>query len=1384
MAKRTTKIVPFSLIILLIISVGAMAGPVPDTGQTQSYTDTFGEDSDYTINPPSYTKLDANGNELPDSATSWVMVRDNVTGLIWEVKTDDGSVHDKDNQYTWYDSNPETNGGNAGTPGDGTDTADFIKALNDANFGGFSDWRLPTVKELARIVDRGAYTPAINSEYFPNTVSSYYWSSTTNADCTNYAWRVHFNGGNVSYYVYKSFSYRVRAVRGGVSGSFDNLVINGDGTVTDTATGLMWQQETARSMSLEAALEYCEGLALAGYEDWRLPNISELQSLVDYSEYGPAIDTTVFPGTVSSGYWSSTTSASRTDFAWLVSFYDGTVTDDYKWWSYRVRAVRGGQCWSLGHLVISAPKQGAAWRTGAEHEIRWDPKGLGGNVKISLSSQGGKENTFETIEESTPNVGSYTWSVTGSASVNCVLKIEPVGDSSKGTSLGLFKVYELKATILGAPDDFTTQTEATLTISGDEITHYKYKLDTGIYGNETAVTTPINLTGLTEGSHSISLIGKDSFGNWQAESNPTTAIWIVDTTAPVITDLTDDSIPTQIKTWTWDATDANATTFRYAIDQNETWPNPSGTYSDTKTATKSEANGIWYIHVQAKDAAGNESDVVTVSAILDNTGPVITGLSDDADPVQSKTWIWGATDVDDTISYRYQIDQNQVWFTPSGNYSVEATASKSDGDGVWYLHVQARDRARNETEVATVSAVIDNTAPIAIISEAPSSPTNQTEATLTIGTGDVTHYKYRVDDGDYSGEIFVATGITLTGLSEGRHTVYVVARDAAGNWQSTDSAAIISWTVDTTKPVVTGLSNDSTLQKSKTWTWYADEPSTFRYTIDQNAQCAPTGNFADVTTATKSGADGTWYLHVQSKDAAGNETDVVTVSAILDNTSPTVNASLAGGLFNADQTVSLCASETADIYYSTDGSDPTATCTEYTSGINITETTTLKFIAIDIAGNSSIVYTEIYTIDKEAPTTPVLTAVGDGNINDDTPTLEWSIVEGADSYTVQYSDNSDFNNATEVTGIVSTSYDIPSALSDGTWYWRVKAIDVAGNESEWNAIDRFIEDAATERVPSEYSTIQAAIDAASDGDTVLVQPGTYLENINFNGNNIVLESQHGAVSTIIIPANSGIPVAWFHSGENPTGKLIGFTLKDGANIRGSALRFHSSHPTIENCIITASTGESAISYYYSGAVLKNCLIHGNSSTSPFYFDESDSYPQIINCTIANNDGYGAGYTSPAMTKAPKFKNCIIFGNSLGGAFGYFSITYSLVEGGYTGTGNIDDDPFFVGESDYHLTPISPCRDRGTSSGAPPTDIAGVSRPKGFGYDMGAYEEFVIAGDVDVTGTIDLNDVILSFQVCAGMIPSLSLCTEADVNGDGTIGMEEVIYVLQNVSGLR
>ena len=124
-----------------------------------------------------------------------------------------------------------------------------------------------------------------------------------------------------------------------------NFTDNGDGTVTDSNTGLMWQQGEAGSMNWEDAITCCEGLSLAGYTDWRLPNIKELESITDDSLYNPAIDTNYFPDVYTSSYWSSTTHAGDSSDAWCVYFYDGSVScgDSDKSDTYYVRCVRGGE---------------------------------------------------------------------------------------------------------------------------------------------------------------------------------------------------------------------------------------------------------------------------------------------------------------------------------------------------------------------------------------------------------------------------------------------------------------------------------------------------------------------------------------------------------------------------------------------------------------------------------------------------------------------------------------------------------------------------------------------------------------------------------------------------------------------------------------------------------------------------------------------------------------------------------------------------------------------------------------------------------------------------------------------------------------------------------
>jgi len=116
---------------------------------------------------------------------------------------------------------------------------------------------------------------------------------------------------------------------------------NGDGTVTDSGTGLVWQQAVPTTTYAQtAALAYCAGLSLGGYTDWRLPSYVELLSIVDFSAYNPSINAAVFPGTPAGYFWSSTLYAGASGDAWNVYFVDGNAFNDVVSLAYYVRCVR------------------------------------------------------------------------------------------------------------------------------------------------------------------------------------------------------------------------------------------------------------------------------------------------------------------------------------------------------------------------------------------------------------------------------------------------------------------------------------------------------------------------------------------------------------------------------------------------------------------------------------------------------------------------------------------------------------------------------------------------------------------------------------------------------------------------------------------------------------------------------------------------------------------------------------------------------------------------------------------------------------------------------------------------------------------------------------
>lgn len=195
----------FTLNCSLFIPNSAHAG-LPDTGQTKCYNSGgteipcagTGQDGAYSINPMSFAD---NGNGT---------ITDNNTGLTWQKcsmgQNNDATCSGSAVTYNWYQA--------SGTY-DASDNPSTISVCGSLSLAG-SGWRLPSKKELVGIVDYSAPypRPTIPQAYFPNTVSSYYWSSTAGASYTSYAWLVHFGSGFVYYYD-KSNHYYVRCVRGG-----------------------------------------------------------------------------------------------------------------------------------------------------------------------------------------------------------------------------------------------------------------------------------------------------------------------------------------------------------------------------------------------------------------------------------------------------------------------------------------------------------------------------------------------------------------------------------------------------------------------------------------------------------------------------------------------------------------------------------------------------------------------------------------------------------------------------------------------------------------------------------------------------------------------------------------------------------------------------------------------------------------------------------------------------------------------------------------------------------------------------------------------------------------------------------------------------------------
>jgi len=278
-------------------------------------------------------------------------------------------------------------------------------------------------------------------------------------------------------------------------------------------------------------------------------------------------------------------------------------------------------------------------------------------------------------------------------------------------------------------------------------------------------------------------------------------------------------------------------------------------------------------------------------------------------------------------------------------------------------------------------------------------------------------------------------------------------------------------------------------------------------------------------------------------------------------------------------------------------------------------------------------------------------------------------------------------------------------------------------------------------VPDEYSTIQSAIDATSDGDSVLVSAGTYYENINFNGKNISVIGENSETTTINGGQNGTVvkfSPSWYDTGIQVYGLLSKFKITGGHdNVYGGGIYCgESTSPTLTNLIISDNISNygAGIYCFQSSPNINNVKVINNSASLSNYsrgggiFCEGAS-PIINNSEITNNTAaYGGGFFL-WMTSSPILSNVTIANNNAnfqgggicGDDYGFLqiantihynnspeniysgetnlTITYSNIQGSWEGEGNIDTDPLFTDpdNENYSLQSNSSCIDTGNQN---------------------------------------------------------------------------------------
>jgi len=763
----------------------------------------------------------------------------------------------------------------------------------------------------------------------------------------------------------------------------------------------------------------------------------------------------------------------------------------------------------------------------------------------------------------------------------------------------------------------------------------------------------------------------------------------------------------------------------------------------------------YYYVVTALDTTGNESVYSTwVEATpQDHTPPTPSSMEWLIAPHATGTTSVSmtATVASDRNGVEYYFDgmDGNPGATDSAWQNINVYADTDLQPGTKYKYrVAARDPSGNQTGWSISVEVITQLVP----------PTNLT-ATIDNGSINLTwNYNtasepefagYRIYRSTTSGSGYtdIASNLQQKTYTDTQNVVngttyyYVVVAVDTSNNQSAYSNEAAAWAHDHTAPSapenLTATENDGSV--SLTWDHSAATDFASYKVYRSTTQGSGYNHLASGLTSNSytdtAVSNGTTYYYVITAVDTSNNQSAYSNAAMArphDDTPPAAPTGLSATA--EDGSVRLAWSNNNrepdfagyKVYRST---DPGGEYSSIASGLasnnyidnDVSNSTTYHYAikAVDTSSNESnpseAVSAKPCDTDPPAKPTGLTVTIDGGSIK-----LMWDTINESDlaGYNVYRGTTDDFTPSSTnkiAERLNASNYTDNSVVNGITYYYKVKAIDVCLNESAASdgASGRLVDRVYNKTRGLWYSTIQAAIDNATQNNVIKVSQSTYNERLNLSNVNVALSSSdpNNPAATIIDGGGAG-NVITFGTGNNSI--LKGFTIKNSGS-GNNGIYCSSASPVISNCIIE-DNGNGVYCDSASSPTIKNSLIHGNNSGTGITIAGSAT---VINCTLTgNNKGFDC-----IGSAAPSISSCIVWGNTSNSSWGSSNVTYSCLQNGPTTSGgNIGNNPLL--DAGYRLSSGSPCINRGKPdyiSEAGETSLGGNKRIMGGRIDMGAYE---------------------------------------------------------------